>query len=94
MYKIWRQKKFFCQKYPGSGLEELPSQICQDLKRIIVFRMKTLESDILAQFWKTLDAALKPHERLPLWACMMEFILMYRDIYELNQSEGNMTTPI
>ncbi|KAI0846868.1 hypothetical protein F5Y00DRAFT_128584 [Daldinia vernicosa] len=94
MYKIWRQKKFFCQKYPGSDLEELPRQICQDLKRIIVFRMKTLESDILAQFWKTLDAALKPHERLPLWACMMEFILMYRDIYALNQSEDLCGDPL
>ncbi|KAI2622913.1 hypothetical protein GGS26DRAFT_593761 [Hypomontagnella submonticulosa] len=87
MYKIWRHEKFFCQRYPGSSLEELPSQLSQDLKRILVFRMKPLESDILTQFGKILDTSLKQHERLPLWACMMQFMLMYRDIYALNRSE-------
>ncbi|KAI2472208.1 hypothetical protein F4781DRAFT_33572 [Annulohypoxylon bovei var. microspora] len=84
MYRIWRQQKFLCQMFQDAPLEELPSHICQDLKRIILFRMKALESDIMAQFWKILE---KPHDRLPLWACMMQFILMYRDISTLNRSE-------
>lgn len=88
LYKIWRHEKFFFQRFPGS-LEELPSQICQSLKRTIAFRMKSIESDILAQFWRTPDSGLKPQERLPLWTCMMQFILMYRDIHDLSRSEGN-----
>ncbi|KAI6087094.1 hypothetical protein F4821DRAFT_119001 [Hypoxylon rubiginosum] len=86
LYKIWRHEKFFFQRFPGS-LEELPSQICQSLKRTIAFRMKSIESDILAQFWRTPDSGLKPQERLPLWTCMMQFILMYRDIHDLSRSE-------
>ncbi|OTB03091.1 hypothetical protein M426DRAFT_187389 [Hypoxylon sp. CI-4A] len=86
MYRIWRQEKFFCQASPNScALEELPRQVCQDLKRIVLSRMKGLETDILAQFWKLLD---KPHDRLPLWACMMQLTLMYRDIFSINRSEG------
>ncbi|KAI1375532.1 hypothetical protein F4677DRAFT_446159 [Hypoxylon crocopeplum] len=87
MYRIWRHDKFFCYKSPGSSPGELPTQVCQDLKRITIFRMKALESDILSQFWKILDAGLKPHERLPLWVCMMQLILMYRDISVLNRRE-------
>ncbi|KAI2616594.1 hypothetical protein GGR54DRAFT_233328 [Hypoxylon sp. NC1633] len=88
MYRIWRHDKFFCERSPGSGLEELPSQICQDLKRIITFRIKALECDILSQFWKIQDVGMKPQERrLPLWACMMQVILMYRDIFALNRLE-------
>ncbi|KAI1456924.1 hypothetical protein F4805DRAFT_209117 [Annulohypoxylon moriforme] len=82
MYRIWQQQKFFCQRSPNAPLEELPNHICQGLKQVILFRMRTLESDIMAQFWKILE---KPHDRLPLWACMMQSILMYRDI--LNRSE-------
>ncbi|KAI1776493.1 hypothetical protein F4818DRAFT_351113 [Hypoxylon cercidicola] len=92
LYKIWRHEKFFCQRFPGS-LEELPGPICQSLKRTIIFRMKALESDILSQFWKTPDSGLKPQERLPLWACMMQFILMYRNIYDLSRSEGRYRDP-
>ncbi|KAI1386978.1 uncharacterized protein F4822DRAFT_445107 [Hypoxylon trugodes] len=88
MYKIWRQKEFFCHRFQGPHLEPLPERICQDLKGIIVHRMKTLESDIWAQFYKLLEAGLKPIDRLPLWACMMQLVLMYRDIYILNGSKG------
>ncbi|KAI0151917.1 hypothetical protein F4776DRAFT_1851 [Hypoxylon sp. NC0597] len=85
MYRIWRQERLYCQRFPDSGLEELPNQIRQDLRRIILFRMKTLELDILDKLWKILE---KPqHDRLPLWACMMQVILMYRDIFALNRSE-------
>ncbi|KAI1206419.1 uncharacterized protein F4807DRAFT_470152 [Annulohypoxylon truncatum] len=84
MYMIWRRQKFFCQRFQNAVPEELPNHICQDLKRIILFRMKALESDIMTQFWKILE---KPQDRLPLWACMMQFILMYRDIFVLNRSE-------
>ncbi|KAI0172034.1 hypothetical protein GGR52DRAFT_573176 [Hypoxylon sp. FL1284] len=86
LYKIWRHDKFFCQTSP-EFVGELPAPICQSLKRTIVFRMKALENDILAQFWKTPDSGLKPQDRLSLWACMMEFILMYRDIYDLSRSQ-------
>ncbi|KAI0880386.1 uncharacterized protein GGS22DRAFT_197578 [Annulohypoxylon maeteangense] len=82
MYRIWRQQKFFCQRFQNTPLEELPNHICQDLKRIMLSRMKALESTIMTQFWRILE---KPHDRLPLWACMMQFILMYRDI--LNRSK-------
>ncbi|KAI1443989.1 hypothetical protein F5Y02DRAFT_419504 [Annulohypoxylon stygium] len=85
MYMIWRQQRFSCQKFPGASLEELPHHICQDLKGIALSRMKALESDITTSFWKILD---KPHDRLPLWICMMQFILMYRDIFALNQAEN------
>lgn len=87
LYKIWRHEKFFYQRFPESGFEELPGPVCQSLKRTIVHRMKALESDILTQFWKIPDTGLKPHERLPLWACMMQFILMYRTVFGLNRSE-------
>ncbi|KAI1415699.1 hypothetical protein F5Y13DRAFT_147765 [Hypoxylon sp. FL1857] len=85
MYRIWRQEKLYCQRFPESGLEELPNHVFQDLKRIILYRMRALEMDILDNFWKILE---KPqHDRLPLWACVMQVILTYRDIFALNQSE-------
>ncbi|KAI1107703.1 hypothetical protein F4804DRAFT_108076 [Jackrogersella minutella] len=86
-YKIWRQQKFLCQGVHGYVLEELPSQVSRDLKQIILSRMKSLELHIMEQFWKILE---KPHDRLPLWACMTQFILMYRDISDLNQSEADL----
>ncbi|KAI5862720.1 hypothetical protein GGS23DRAFT_89463 [Durotheca rogersii] len=93
LYRIWSHQKFF---YQGSGpcLDELPGQIRQSLKRIAISRMKTREVDVLAQFRKALDSGLKPEERLPIWACMMQFILMYRSLFDLNQSEDLRGDPL
>ncbi|KAI1075077.1 hypothetical protein F5B20DRAFT_585652 [Whalleya microplaca] len=88
MYKIWRHWKFFCQKGPGWNLEELPPSIHKGLKGIATHRMKALESDILSQIEKCHKVDVKQPDRLPLWASMLQLILMYRDIFTLFQSEG------
>ncbi|KAI0009105.1 hypothetical protein F4779DRAFT_617933 [Xylariaceae sp. FL0662B] len=88
MYKIWRQRKFFCQKDPGGNLEELPDSIHKSLKGIAAFRIKALEPDILTLLEKHCKTDNKPPERLPLWTSMLQLILMYRDVFTLNKSEG------
>ncbi|KAI0484793.1 hypothetical protein GGR56DRAFT_43677 [Xylariaceae sp. FL0804] len=80
MYKIWRQEKLFFQRQGGAVVEVLPSSIHQSLRDIAKMRMKSLESDVLERFRK-LSTKDNP-ERLPLWASMMQFILLYRDMLD------------
>ncbi|KAI1503234.1 hypothetical protein F5X99DRAFT_417405 [Biscogniauxia marginata] len=82
-YRVWRQKRFFCQAYPGS-LEELPGSVRQGLKNIARSRMKGLEPQILEFFEKTA----KPSQRLLIWASMMQMILLYRDMYHQMESQA------
>ncbi|CAJ2513415.1 Uu.00g015340.m01.CDS01 [Anthostomella pinea] len=80
MYKIWRQRKFFvCQPYPGCEMQELSNSVHQALRNIVKSRMKSLEVDVLEHLGK-LPGKLKPAERLPVWACFMQLILLYRDV--------------
>lgn len=45
--------------------------------------MKRLEHDVLAALDKIiLKKGVKPEDSLPLWACVMQLIFMYRDLHK------------
>ncbi|KAI5919240.1 hypothetical protein F4810DRAFT_724775 [Camillea tinctor] len=78
-YRVWRQQKFFCQKYQGP--EEVPDSIRQGLRNIAKSRMKGLEPQIL-EFFEKQERAAKSPQRLLIWASMMQMLLLYRDMYD------------
>ncbi|KAI0489622.1 hypothetical protein F4859DRAFT_159121 [Xylaria cf. heliscus] len=78
LYKVWSQSSFVCQRRPDSDMEQLPYEIHRVLKAMAAKLMKGIESDVLSEL-----AGRRPKstaERLPLWACMMQVVLLYRDL--------------
>lgn len=82
LYKIWRQRELLFQR--GSDTPtRLPRLLHAGIGNIVKSTMKGLESDILSTLNKTLsnNTGVKPQESLPLWASMMQMILIYRDLH-------------
>ncbi|KAI8629381.1 hypothetical protein F5Y19DRAFT_80007 [Xylariaceae sp. FL1651] len=89
MHKVWRQKRFLYRRQPGCIVEEIPREIHQALSVIATMRMKHLEATVLRLLHKKTAKLPSERERLPLWACMMQLILLYRDILSLAESQAS-----
>ncbi|KAJ2978718.1 hypothetical protein NUW58_g7408 [Xylaria curta] len=85
LYKVWSQTSFICQRGPESDLEQLPYEIYWVLKAMAAKLMKGIENDVLNEL--TAKRPKTPADRLPLWACMMQVVLLYRDLMAIVSSE-------
>ncbi|KAI0204737.1 hypothetical protein F4808DRAFT_456486 [Astrocystis sublimbata] len=78
LYKVWSHSSFTFERRPGSEPEQLPCEIERVLKAMAAKLMKGIESDVLGEL---AGSRLKSSaDRLPLWTCMMQIILLYRDL--------------
>ncbi|KAI1817877.1 hypothetical protein GGS20DRAFT_582132 [Poronia punctata] len=84
-YKVLRQKRFTCQAQPGRELDELPS----DFHRFLRASLSRAIADVEEKVWLGLmNRKRKPsQDKLSIWACCMQIILLYRDVTGTNDSE-------
>lgn len=63
-----------------------------ELKRIATSRMRSLELDILASLDKLLESkevkSLTDLQKVTVWACLMECILLYRELLAMPSVNG------
>ncbi|KAH8158917.1 hypothetical protein CIB48_g9322 [Xylaria polymorpha] len=83
LYKVWSQSSFVCRR--ESDLEPLPYEIHRVLKAMAAKLMKGIESDVLSEL--AVRRPKSPADRLPLWACMMQVVLLYRDLMSIVSSQ-------
>ncbi|KAI0815713.1 hypothetical protein GGR55DRAFT_699551 [Xylaria sp. FL0064] len=85
LYKIWRHPSFVYQEQPRSDYEQLPYEIHRALKATAAKLIKGIENDVLGEL-----AGRRPKssaDRLPLWACMMQVVLLYHDLIAIVSSQ-------
>ncbi|KAI0543119.1 hypothetical protein GGR58DRAFT_9794 [Xylaria digitata] len=86
LYKIFSHPNFVCLKQqPGCSLEQLPYDLHRVLKAMAAKLIKGIENDVLNEL-----AGKRPKtsaERLPLWACMMQVVLLYHDLITIVGSQ-------
>ncbi|KAJ3575224.1 hypothetical protein NPX13_g4102 [Xylaria arbuscula] len=84
LYKIWRHTSFVYQVKAGGDYEQLPYEIHQVLKGVAAKLIKGIENDVLGEL-----AGRRPKqgERLPLWTCMMQVVLLYHDLLTIVSSQ-------
>ncbi|KAI1821912.1 hypothetical protein F4861DRAFT_551282 [Xylaria intraflava] len=76
-YEVWRQKVFLCRKESETELEQLPEEIRWALRAVAAKRMKGIEDEVLKDLT---ERPKSPSDGLPLWACTMQLVLLYRDL--------------
>ncbi|KAI0873914.1 hypothetical protein GGS24DRAFT_362451 [Hypoxylon argillaceum] len=85
LYKVWSQSSFVCRRESERNLEPLPYEILRVLKAMAAKLIKGIENDVLN------DLAAKrpktPAERLTVWACMMQVVLLYHDLITIFSSQ-------
>ncbi|UNI14947.1 hypothetical protein JDV02_001524 [Purpureocillium takamizusanense] len=80
-FRIWRMPSFWCRD-PANHIVTLPLSVQARLRKIAREALKLLEYKVL----KSLDDCLgqhsqpQPQERMAIWACLWQLILMYRDL--------------
>ncbi len=80
-FRIWRMSSFWCRD-PANHIVTLPLSVQARLRKIAREALKLLEYKVL----KSLDDCLgqhsqpQPQERMAIWACLWQLILMYRDL--------------
>ncbi|ORY62277.1 uncharacterized protein BCR38DRAFT_438000 [Pseudomassariella vexata] len=79
MYRIYRSRPFLYKEHPTSQARPLPQSVMSELRGLARSNMNSLERNILANF----DKLSKPNngEELLIWACIMQMILTYHDIF-------------
>ncbi|KAI0427295.1 hypothetical protein F5Y09DRAFT_333496 [Xylaria sp. FL1042] len=85
LYKIWRHPSFVYQEQPSSNYEQLPYEIVRVLKAMAAKLIKGIENDVLGELAGRRPKF--PADRLPLWACMMQVVLLYRDLITIVSSQ-------
>lgn len=67
---------------PTNKLATLPLSVQAELRLIARKALDSLEYDVLKQLddCVTQQGTLKPEERMAIWACMWQLMLMYRDL--------------
>ncbi|KAI0140861.1 hypothetical protein GGR57DRAFT_509319 [Xylariaceae sp. FL1272] len=78
MSYIWKQNDFWCRTQEGT-YKEIPRELHQDIKIIVARSMQSLEGFIV-DCLRNRAARFADSLRLPLWACLMEMIVVYLDI--------------
>jgi hypothetical protein len=82
MYRIWTGTGFACRDSWGKEIHAEAESVYDELRGLAKSAMGSLERDILGMLDKFLKPrSMSPSERLPIWACMMQLILTYRDLY-------------
>lgn len=61
--------------------------IHREIKSIARSMMSSVERDILSGIDRLLKSPMQKYERLPVWACMLQLILTYRDLIGIVESE-------
>ncbi|KAI0913164.1 hypothetical protein F4823DRAFT_622368 [Ustulina deusta] len=85
LYKIWRHPSFVYQDESSNGHKQLPYEIHRLLKAMAAKLIKGIENDVLSEL-----AGRRPKsaaDRLPLWACMMQVVLLYHDLITIVSSQ-------
>jgi hypothetical protein len=85
LYKVWSQTEFVCQRQQGCNLEPLPRELGLVLKAMSAKLIKGIENDVLGEL-----AGRRPKmaaDRLALWACMMQIVLLYHDLITIVSSQ-------
>ncbi|KAF4512444.1 hypothetical protein G6O67_001583 [Ophiocordyceps sinensis] len=80
-FRIWRMSSFSCRD-PTNRIANLPLSVQARLRKIAREALKSLEYRVL----KSLDECLgqhaqpQPAEKMAVWTCLWQLILMYRDL--------------
>ena len=80
MYRIWKTKSLYYCAVPSQAVGTLPESIHREIKGIAKSTMKSAERDILSGIDRFLKSPMQKYEKLPIWVCMMQLILTYRDL--------------
>ncbi|KAI1180608.1 hypothetical protein F4777DRAFT_254707 [Nemania sp. FL0916] len=86
LYKVWSQDSFVCRKRGECDLEQLPSEIHRVLKAMAAKLIKGIENDVLSELTARRQK-LASLDRLILWACMMQVVLLYHDLITVVSSK-------
>ncbi|KAI0526057.1 hypothetical protein F5B22DRAFT_266914 [Xylaria bambusicola] len=84
LYKIWRHSSFVYQTTAGNEYGRLPDEIHRVLKGIAAKLIKGIENDVLSELSGRRP---KQADRLPLWACTMQVVLLYHDLISITSSQ-------
>ncbi|KAI2635178.1 hypothetical protein GGS21DRAFT_97675 [Xylaria nigripes] len=79
-YEVWRQNMFFCRKESETEIGLLPEEIRCALRAVAAKRMKGIEDEVLKDL---AERPKSPSDGLPLWACTMQLVLLYRDLCDV-----------
>lgn len=80
-FRIWKSPAFWCLD-PANNFTSLPTSVSARLRYIAHKALDRIEHDIL----KDLDDCLTPNgapksqERLAIWACLWQLMMMYREL--------------
>ncbi|KAI0404921.1 hypothetical protein F4802DRAFT_597600 [Xylaria palmicola] len=85
LYKVWSQSSFAYRRQPQADLEQLPYEIHRVLKAMAAKLLKGIENDVLSDL--TGRRPKSAADRLPLWACVMQVVLLYHDLMNVVSSQ-------
>lgn len=80
-FRIWKTPSFWCRD-PSGKTAALPISVQAQLRTIVQRGIHSIEHDIL----KELDSLItpphqpKPDDKLALWACLWQLMIIYRDL--------------
>ena len=80
-FRIWKTPSFWCRD-PSGKTTALPISVQAQLRTIVQRGIHSFEHDIL----KELDSLItpshqpKPDDKLALWACLWQLMIIYRDL--------------
>ncbi|KJZ73575.1 hypothetical protein HIM_07131 [Hirsutella minnesotensis 3608] len=80
-FKIWKRSSFWCRD-PANNVAVLPLSVQARLRNIAREALKSLEYKVLKSLDECLGQHAQPHspERMAVWACLWQLILIYRDL--------------
>lgn len=86
-FRIWRTPFFYCRD-PKNKLAPLPLSAQARLRSIARSALHGIEHDVLKKLddCLTQTGAPKDDDRMAIWACMWQLMLMYRDLANANKS--------
>jgi hypothetical protein len=86
-FRIWRTPFFYCRD-PKNKLTTLPLSAQARLRSIARSALHGIEHDVLKKLddCLTQTGAPKDDDRMAIWACMWQLMLMYRDLANANKS--------
>lgn len=87
MYRIWKSKVLL---YRRSDLYEplrvMPTSVHREIRGMARSAMSSAERDILSNIDKFMKSTIRKNDKLPIWVCMMQLILTYRDLLDFTEA--------
>lgn len=62
-------------------LRVMPASVHREIRAIARSAISSAERDVLSSIDKLMKTTMHKNEKLPIWVCMMQLILTYRDLY-------------